>query len=52
MEPAARIGFHAAYVEEDGEAREDGPGNAIVGSYLTHLKLPLEAIVYITSART
>jgi hypothetical protein len=46
----ARIGFHAAYVEKDGQASESGSGNALVGAYLNQLGLPQSAILYLTSA--
>lgn len=48
--PKARIGFHAAYVEKEGQASESGSGNALVGAYLNQLGLPQSAIVYLTSA--
>ncbi|HVY57091.1 MAG TPA: hypothetical protein VHA77_04510, partial [Xanthobacteraceae bacterium] len=46
----ARVGFHAAYVYEQGHPAESGPGNAVLGAYLNQLGLPEEAIVYITQA--
>ncbi|WP_395684912.1 hypothetical protein [Aestuariivirga sp.] len=48
--PDARIGFHAAYIENNGQATETGAGNALVGAYLNQLSLPQSAIVYLTSA--
>jgi len=50
MANSARIGFHAAYVEERGGARESGVGNALVGAYLNALGLPEAAVIYMTSA--
>lgn len=48
--PGARIGFHAAYIENNGQATETGAGNALVGAYLNQLALPQSAVVYLTSA--
>ena len=48
MSPNARVGFHAAFVIENGNVRETGLGNAIVGAYLTQLGLPMSAVIYIT----
>jgi hypothetical protein len=50
MSDTARVGFHAVYTAQDGEARISSAGNAIVGAYLNQLGLPTSAIVYITSA--
>ena len=44
------IGFHAAYVVEDGEAKEVGQGNALVGAYLSRLGFSYALIAYVTSA--
>ena len=49
-DPKARIGFHAAYVEKNGEANESGAANALVGAYLNQLNMSQSAIVYLTSA--
>lgn len=46
----ARIGFHAAYVEKNGETNESGSANALVGAYLNKLGMSQSAIVYLTSA--
>lgn len=46
----SKIGFHAAYREENGEYRESGVANAEIGSFLTHLGLRIEAIRYFTVA--
>jgi hypothetical protein len=48
MAPAARIGFHAVYRMEGGEARESGAGNALVGAYLNSLGFSQRAIFFIT----
>jgi hypothetical protein len=50
MSDTSLIGFHAAYLEENGEYRESGVANAEIGSYLTHLGLRIEAIRYFTTA--
>ncbi len=50
MANSARIGFHAAYVEERGGPRESGVGNALVGAYLNGLGLPEAAVIFMTSA--
>jgi hypothetical protein len=46
MYPSSQIGFHAAY---RGAGVESGVGNALVGAYLTDLKLSLRVIRYITT---
>ena len=46
----AKIGFHASYRLDEGNAVEDGMANAFVGRYLTQLNLPARAIFFITSA--
>ena len=46
MYPSSQIGFHAAY---RGAGIESGVGNALVGAYLTNLKLSLRVIRYITT---
>jgi hypothetical protein len=50
MGPGALIGFHAAYVDQNGQAIETGVGNALLGAYLNKLGLPDRAIVFITQA--
>jgi hypothetical protein len=50
MSPESRIGFHAAYKNENGEYRESGVANAEIGSFLTHLGLRIEAIRFFTIA--
>jgi hypothetical protein len=50
MARTAHVGFHAAYIEEEGRASESGVGNALVGSYLTQIGLSETAVVYITKA--
>lgn len=46
----AFIGFHAVYVNREGQAMESGVGNALLGSYLTQLGLSESAVVYVTKA--
>jgi hypothetical protein len=50
MERGAQIGFHAAYIKNEGRPSESGVGNALVGSYLTQIGLSEKAVVYITLA--
>ena len=50
MQPASRIGFHAAYVTTGGTKVETGVGNALVGAYMTTLGLSLDAIVFAETA--
>lgn len=50
MAPDSVIGFHAAYVKENGEYKESGVGNAEIGAYLTTLGLRIEAIRFFTTA--
>ncbi|MEM0898474.1 MAG: hypothetical protein AAGI92_00805 [Pseudomonadota bacterium] len=46
----AQVGFHAAFIVDDaGEAREVGSGNALVGAYVSQLGLSNSAILYVTS---
>lgn len=47
---SARIGFHAAFVENAGGVRETGLGNALIGAYLSRLGLSYRAIAFATSA--
>jgi hypothetical protein len=48
--PGVHIGFHAAYVQRNGELVETGMGNAEIGSFLTQLGLSLDAIRFVTAA--
>lgn len=50
MDPTALVGFHAAYVEENGRVLESGVGNALVGAYLNELGLGFDAIIFVSSA--
>ncbi len=50
MSEKSKIGFHAVYVKGEDGPRETGMGNAELGSFLTHLGLPVEAIRFITLA--
>lgn len=45
-----RVSFHAAYVLENGNARESGVANALVGAYLSKLGLQEDAVVFLTAA--
>jgi uncharacterized protein YecT (DUF1311 family) len=48
MSASSKVGFHAAYREENGEYRESGVANAEIGSFLTHLGYRIEAIRFFT----
>jgi hypothetical protein len=50
LEPNAKVGFHATYIEKDGRRQESGGGNALVGRYLTLLNLSERAVYFATSA--
>jgi hypothetical protein len=50
MGPGALVGFHAAYVTENGQATESGAGNALLGAYLNELGLPDRAVYFIAKA--
>jgi hypothetical protein len=50
MSDTGRVGFHAAYTDDNGQANVSSAGNAIVGAYLNQLGLPTSAIVYITDS--
>lgn len=50
MHPTSLVGFHAAYVEEDGRVAESGVGNALVGAYLNELEFGFDAVVFASSA--
>ncbi|MER9484100.1 hypothetical protein NKI74_33160 [Mesorhizobium sp. M0494] len=50
MSSTSKVGFHAAYREENGEYKESGVANAEIGSFLTHLGLRVEAIRFFTIA--
>ena len=50
MGRSARVGFHVAFIEKDGQLIESGQGNAVLGAYLTRIWLPLSAVVYVTEA--
>jgi hypothetical protein len=51
MSNTAQVGFHAAYIDNGGQAAVSSAGNALVGAYLSQLNLPSSAIIYITEAR-
>jgi hypothetical protein len=50
LDPSSRVGFHAAYIDENGRQMESGVGNALVGSYANRLGLTDSAVIFITSA--
>lgn len=50
MSAHSNIGFHAAYIIQNGEPRETGMGNAEIGSYMTHMGYGIEAIRFMTAA--
>jgi hypothetical protein len=50
MQSTALIGFHAAFLIENGIVTETGAGNALVGAYLSRLGLSDAAILYIEKA--
>ena len=50
LSKSGRIGFHAAYTDISGSARESGVANAMVGRYLTLLNLPEKALIFATSS--
>jgi hypothetical protein len=45
-----QIGFHAAFIRDQGVERETGAGNAIVGAYLRDIGLSMNAIIFVTGA--
>ena len=49
MFKTSRVGFHAAYVERDGEPNTSSSGNAVVGAYLRDLGFGFRAIAFLTS---
>ena len=50
MGSTAFVGFHSAYVVNDGVTSETSAGNALVGAYLNRIGLPDRAVIYITQA--
>ena len=48
--PTSRIGFHALFTLENGNADVSSSGNALVGQYFQQLGLSTAAIVFATSA--
>jgi hypothetical protein len=51
ISPTARVGFHAAYSTDGKDKTATGVGNAVVGAYMTEMKLPIDAVVFATSAQ-
>lgn len=45
-----RVGFHAAYRDNEGRLQESGAANALIGNYMTQLGLPAKAILFATAA--
>ena len=50
MGERTKVGFHAAFVVENGQPMEKGAANALVGAYLAMLGLSTRAIHYVTAA--
>lgn len=50
MSTTARVGFHAAFTEQNGAKEVTSIGNALVGAYFAQLGLPEKAIVYLTAS--
>ena len=50
MSDTSKVGFHAAYTDENGTNNVSSVANAVVGAYLNQLGLPIAAIIYITKA--
>ena len=48
LDATAKVGFHAAFIESNGESKETGMGNALAGAYLNQLGLTQSAIAYVT----
>lgn len=46
----SRVGFHAAYTEQNGKMMEPGAANALVGSYANRLGLTDTSLIFVTSA--
>lgn len=47
---AARLGFHASYIDEAGRKVESGLANALIGHYLSQMGLSQRAVVFATKA--
>lgn len=50
VDESAQVGFHAAYITNNGQSLETGMGNALAGAYLNQLGLTQSAIAYVTEA--
>jgi hypothetical protein len=44
------LGFHASYIDTNGQLLESGVANALVGRYLTIINLNERAVIFVTSA--
>lgn len=51
LDAKSRVGFHSAYVMENGKPLVSGSANALVGAYLRDLGLGDNAIFYVTAAQ-
>lgn len=49
MGETGKVGFHAVYTTEGGQAAISSAGNALVGAYLNQLGLSTSAVLYITT---
>lgn len=50
LDPSSRVGFHAAYTDDNGKLLESGVANALVGAYANRIGLSDQSIIFITSA--
>lgn len=50
LDVSSRVGFHAAYTDDNGKLLESGVANALVGAYANRIGLTDRSIVFITSA--
>ena len=50
MSDTSKVGFHAAYIEQDGKTSESGMANALVGAFLNEIGLQSTAVRYVTQA--
>ena len=46
----SQIGFHAAWRTDVNGIQEDGVANAMIGHYISSIGLPVETVIYATSA--
>jgi hypothetical protein len=50
MASDGKVGFHVAFVDQNGTKLVSGQANAILGAYLTRIGLPVSAVLYVTQA--